>query len=163
MFRVHESQTHPDDLVLGTSSEVLAIRTEANTADVQVSILASVVVHQMADLLTTVDVEDLRRPVAASRNISAVMAEANTADNTLVNKVVHQVDVQTTHDARIEDRVPVLTLALQRLRQLVQLEIGELIANALEIIRSVAETIVGVRWWWRNVLDWRRRRTSYTR
>jgi hypothetical protein len=68
---------------------------------------------QMADLVATADIKDLRRAIAACRNEATIMAEAHATDNTLMSKIVHQLDVQPTVHTWVEDGMPVLTLALQ--------------------------------------------------
>ena len=115
--------TYANNLVLSTSGQELAVRAEADTSDVKVSILVGGVVGQVAYLLTSDNVKDLCRPVAASSHVLAVRTEANAAHDTLVNKVVHKVDIQPAHDARVEDSMPVLTRTLQGRRQFRRVEI----------------------------------------
>ena len=106
-------RTYANNLVLSTSSQEFTVGAEADTSDVKVTILVGGVVGQVADLLSSDNIEDLCRPVAASGHVLAVCAEANTAHDTLVNQVVHKVHVQPTHDTRVEDSVPVITGTLQ--------------------------------------------------
>jgi hypothetical protein len=53
------SPTYTNDLVLGTSSQEFTVRAEADASDVKVSILVGGVVGQVADLLSSDNVEDL--------------------------------------------------------------------------------------------------------
>ena len=105
--------TYANNLVLSTSGQEFAVRAKAHTSDVKIPILVGGVVGQVADLLSGDNVEDLCRPVTASSHVLAVRAEANTAHYTLVHEVVDQVNIQPAHNARVENRVPVLTRALQ--------------------------------------------------
>lgn len=104
----------------------------------------------MAHLLAGRDIEDLRASVASSSNKAAVLAEANTAHHALVSKIVHEIDVQATRDTRVEDSVPVLTLALEVRWELVGLELTKLIADLLKLEMRVLEVwsddLVLVRW-----------------
>ena len=78
--------------------------------------------------MSGLDIEDLRRAVTAGRDEAAVQAEAHTADDTLVGKVVDQVDVEHTAGTRVEDGEPVTALLLQVLGQLLDVEISEDVA-----------------------------------
>ena len=115
---VYACETHPNDLVLRARSQVPPIRTEAHTPDIQIPFLRRLVVLQMADLLARRDIEDLRRAITARSHESPIMAEAHTAHHALVREIEHQLHVQTTRDARVEDGVPVLALALEVRREL---------------------------------------------
>ena len=127
----------------------------------------------MADLLSSDNIEDLCRPVAASSHVLAVGAEANTAHHTLVNKVVNKVHIQSTHNTRVEDSVPILTRTLQSGRQLVGVEVRKLVSDIVKIGRAVRETLVHVRLLLlllllllrrrRGLMSGRRRGTGYAR
>ena len=128
----------------------------------------------MADLLSSDNVKDLCRPVAASSHVLAVRAETNTAHHTLVNQVVHKVHIQPTHNARVEYSVPIITRTLQSRRQLVGVEVGKLVSDVVKIGRAVLETLVRVllllllllllrRLRWRGLVSGRRGGTGYTR
>jgi hypothetical protein len=67
----------------------------------------------VADLLSSNNIKNLCRPVAAGSHVFAIRAEANTAHHTLVNQVVHKVHIQPTHDTRVEDSVPIFTRTFQ--------------------------------------------------
>lgn len=73
-----------DQLVLSTGRKVLAVGAEADTSDVQVSSSVGGIVLKNADLLSSVDIENLSGSVAASGDILAIVAEANAADDALV-------------------------------------------------------------------------------
>lgn len=167
-------ETYANDLVLSTGGEEFAVGTEADTSDVKITILVGGVVGQVADLLSSDNIEDLCRPVAASGHVLAVCAEANTAHDTLVNQVVHKVNVQPTHDARVEDGVPIITRTLQSGRQLVGVEVGKLVSDVVKVGRAVLETLVRVllllllllllrRLRWRGLVSGRRGGTGYIR
>ena len=129
----------------------------------------------MADLLSSDNIEDLCRPVAASSHVLAVRAEANTAHDTLVDQVVHKVHIQPTHDAGVEDSVPIITRTLQSWGQLVGVEVRKLVSDIVKIGRAVLETLVRVlllllllllllrRLRRRGLVSGRRRGTGYTR
>jgi len=105
--------TYANDLIFGAGSQEFAVGAEADASDVQISILVGRGVGQVADLLTSLDVKDLCRSVAASSDIVAIRTKADAAYHTLVHEVVDQLDVQPAHDARVEYRVPVLARTLQ--------------------------------------------------
>ena len=65
----------------------------------------------MADLLTGPYVEDLGTAIATSRDVLPVVAEANAAHNTLMGKVVDQVNFESAALAWIVNGMPVFTLA----------------------------------------------------
>lgn len=155
--------TYANDLVLSAGSQVSAIGAEAHASNVQVTVLVGGVVGQVADLLTGADVENLGRPVAACSDVLAIVAETNTAHNTLMHEVVYEVDVQSAHDARVEDRVPIVALALQVRTKLCKIKVGELVANLFEFTLGVLEAILNVlRLLSRLMVRWRRR-ARYTR
>lgn len=85
--------THPNQLVLGASGKVLAIRTEAHTPNVEIPVKINALILKHANLFARGNVVDLRRPITTSRNILAVMAEPHTADHTFVLERVDQIDV----------------------------------------------------------------------
>ena len=58
--------TYANDLIFGASSQEFAVRAEADASDVQIPILVGRGVGQVAHLLTSLDVENLCRSVAAS-------------------------------------------------------------------------------------------------
>ena len=74
----------------------------------------------MADLLSAVNVEDLRTTVATSGNESAVMTEADTAYDTLMWEVVDKINVEFSLDTGVEHRMPVIACTLQMWRKLVR-------------------------------------------
>lgn len=104
---------HANDLVLRSSCKIPAIRAEANTADVKVSFAVIAIVLEVADLLASVDVKDLCGSVASGGHKPSVVAEPNTADNTLMRKVMDEIHVQSSVYLWVKDGVPVLALTLQ--------------------------------------------------
>jgi hypothetical protein len=114
-------QSYPDDLVLGTSREILPVGTEADASDVQISVLWKTSILKMRDGITSLNIENLGRTVTACRNPSTVQTEAYTADHTLMWQVVDQVDIQHTPGARVEDSEPIAALLLQVLWQLLDI------------------------------------------
>lgn len=146
-------RTYSDNLVLSTSREVSSIRTEANASDIQITILTRVRILQMTDLLAGINVEDLRAAIAPGRHILTIIAEANTAHNTLVGKVVNQLNVKRAALAGVEDSMPIFTLALEMWWELIGFEVGELVTDLVELGASVLEVRrdLRVRVWWRGV------------
>ena len=117
-----------DDLVLGTGSQVLAVRAEAYAPDVQVAILGETTVLEVRNRVSSFDVEDLGRTVATGGDIAAIETEAHATNHTLVGQVVNQVDVKHTSCPRVENGVPVIAFPLELRRQLLNLEISQDIA-----------------------------------
>ena len=58
-WNVFSGPTYANDLILSTGSQEFTVRAEADTSDVKVSILVGGVVGQVADLLSSDNVEDL--------------------------------------------------------------------------------------------------------
>lgn len=129
-------QTYPDLLILCTGSQVLAIWAEADAANVKVAILVNVLVLERRHILTRGHIEDLRRAVAARRQILAVPAEANTAHHTVVIKVVHQLDIQHPLYLWVKDGVPIRSLTFLRCRQVLWVPVSERIADAIRAEES---------------------------
>jgi hypothetical protein len=155
--------TYANDLIFGAGSQEFAVRAEADASDVQVSVLVGGGVGQVADLLTSLDVENLCRPVAASGDIVTIRTEADTAHHTLVHEVVDQLNVQPAHDARVEYRVPVLAGTLQGRRELIGVETGELISDLIKLSCGVCEAIVHAALGWGSTMSRRRRRACHMR
>lgn len=124
-------KTYPNLLVFGTSGQVFAIRTEADTTDVKIAILVDALVLESCDVLTGVHVKDLCRPVAARGQVLAITAETDAANNTVVDKVVHQLHVQNTLHLRVEDRVPVGSLTLLRGGKVIRVPVSQHVTRAL--------------------------------
>lgn len=99
--------THPDQLILCTGCQESSIWTEAHASDVEIANRIHRLVLEDADLLSGNNVENLSRSVAARRNIFAIMAESDAADNTLVLEGVDQVNVKDARHARVEDGKPI--------------------------------------------------------
>lgn len=126
--------TNANDLIFSTSSQVLTIRTEADTSDVKVTILRQAGVLQMLDLLAALNIEDLSRSVATSSNKSSIAAETNTADYTLVGQVVNELNVQSAADTGVENSVPVFTLALEVAGKSFDGQVNQLVATTTKLL-----------------------------
>ena len=79
----------------------------------------------MAQFLAGLYVEDLRRPVAASRNVLPIVAEAHAADDALVMERVNQINVQQARDLLVEDTDPIVASLLVVGRDLVDVELTQ--------------------------------------
>lgn len=86
-------------------------------------------VFQDAHLLTSLDIENLGRLVAASGDVLAVVAKANTANNALVGERVDQVDIQNALHLRVENGIPVVTRLLVMRRDGVDFEVTQSVAD----------------------------------
>ena len=122
--------THPNQFVFGSGGKVAAIRAEADAADVQVgSHILRIVILEHADLLACLDVEDLRRSIAARCNILTIVAESDAAHDAFVGEGVDQVHVQDALNLGIKDGVPVGARLLVVRRNSVNFEVAERIAD----------------------------------
>ena len=124
-------QAYPNLLVFGSSGQVLSIRTEADTTDIEIAILVDALVLKSRDVLSGGHVKDLRRPIAARGQVLAVTAEANAANNTVMDKVVHQLHVQNALHFRVENRIPVSSLTLLRDGQVIGVPVSQHVTRAL--------------------------------
>jgi hypothetical protein len=79
----------------------------------------------MSHGVSSLDIENLCRAVATCRYKATVHTEAHAADDTLMGKVVDQVDVEDTAGAGVEDGKPIATFLLQVLRKLLNVQIGQ--------------------------------------
>lgn len=86
-------------------------------------------VLQDAHLLTSLDIEDLGRLVAAGGDILAVVAEANAANDALVGERVNQVDIQDALHLRVEDGIPVVARLLVVRRNGVDFKVAQRVAD----------------------------------
>lgn len=160
------NKTYSDNLVLGTSSQVTTIGTEAHAADVQIgSHVLGVVVLQDANLFASLDVKDLGGAIAAGGNVLAVVAKSHAADDALVGERMDQIDVENTLDGRVENGVPVAALLLVVRRDRFDLEVTERIADAARadhaLVRGrVADLRRGIRGIRRRGVDLRGGRAS---
>lgn len=102
-------KTYSDQLVFSTGSKVLAIGTEANAANVQITSDIHSVVLEYTELLARLNVVNLSGTVAAGGYVLAVMAEAHAADNTLVCESVDKIDIQHARHVLVKDDEPVVT------------------------------------------------------
>jgi hypothetical protein len=93
--------------ILGTSGEVFPVRTEANATDVEITILINRLILKSSYVLTSGHVEDLSRSVTSCSNVFAIPTESHAADNTVVQQVVDELNVQDPLDFGIKDCVPI--------------------------------------------------------
>jgi hypothetical protein len=117
-----------NDLVFGTSRQVLAIRTEAHAPDVEIAVFRETAILKVCNWVSGLNIEDLSRAVATSGDIATVKTEAHTADYTLVRQVVDQVDIEYAPSPGVEDSVPVVTLPLVLSRQLLDIQISQTVS-----------------------------------
>ena len=118
-----------DQLVLSACRKILAVRAEADTSDVQVSSSVGGVVLKNADLLSSVDIENLSGSVAASGDILAIVAEANAADYTLVLQSVEEINVKNPWNLRVEDGEPIRLDLLLVIREALEVQLCQCISN----------------------------------
>lgn len=103
----------------------------------------------MADLLTAVDLEDLSRAVTACSYEPTVTAEAHATYDTLVDEVVHKLNIQGAADARVEDGVPVISLTLEPSWKAINRVVTELVAVIRFLVgESHLLLLLGLSWWW---------------
>lgn len=117
--------TYSNQLVLGASSQVLAIRTEAHASDVQVAGDIHAVVLQHAQFLARLDIVDLGRSVATSSDVFPVGTEPHAADHTLMLQGVDQVDVKHSGNRLVENDEPVIPRLLGMGRHAVGVQIAQ--------------------------------------
>jgi len=127
---MHIRPTYPDQLIFGTCSQKLTIRTKAHASDVEIAIFIHTVILKERYLLTSRNIKDLCRAIATGCNISTVEAESDAADDTFVHQVVHHVDVENTGHIGIKDRKPLMAFALQMIRSSVRVYVCQLITIA---------------------------------
>ena len=112
-------------------------------------------VLEVADLLASIHIEDLRRAVATSRNKATVVAETHAAHDTLMCQVVNKLHIKSAVYAWVEHGMPILSLALKVGRQLLRLEFTKLVADLLQLcmrvlkIRSDLLVLILEGWWCR--------------
>ena len=152
------ASTYPDNFVLGASSQVFTVWAETDTPDIQIVVFQERAVLKMSSKPAVLDVKNLSRSVAAGGYISTIETEAHAADDTLMGQVVHQVDVQNTSDARIEDGEPVVALFFVVFAHLIELEIGEGVANIGMWPLDCCQRILRVTGWRRGTRYLRRTR-----
>jgi hypothetical protein len=99
--------TYSNQLVLSTSGKVSSIWAETNTSNVKVTDRVHRLILENTDLLSRDDIEDLSRSVAASGNILSIVAESNTANNTLMLKSVDKINIQHTRNLWVENCEPI--------------------------------------------------------
>jgi hypothetical protein len=119
-----DRKTYPDLLVFGTSSKILAIWAEADTANVEISVLVNTLILESCYILTSSHIKDLSRSVAARGNIFPVATESNAADHAVVHQMVDELDIQDSLDLRVEDCIPVGPFPFLCGRQVIWIPVG---------------------------------------
>jgi hypothetical protein len=117
-------------LILSTSSKVLAVRTEANATNVEITVLVDGLILKSGYILTSSNVEDLSRSVTTGGDVLAVSAESHTANNTVMDQVMNELNVQHTLHLRVENSVPVGAFAFLGSREIIWVPIGQGVAWA---------------------------------
>lgn len=118
-------ETYSNHLVLSSSGKILAIRTEANASDVQVTASVGVIVLQYADLLSSDNVVYLSRLVTSCCNIFPIHAESHAADNALMRQSVNKVYIEETRDGRVEHDEPIVPSFLVLSRKPLDIEVAQ--------------------------------------
>lgn len=137
--------TYPDKLVLGAGRQVSAVGTEADAPDVEVATQLNRVILKDAQLLASLHVEDLGRPVAPSRNVFAIVAEPHAAHYAVVVERVDQIHVQRARDLFVEDADPFIAGLLVVRGDLVKVELAQdaprlgMMVHAAVVGRGVAD------------------------
>lgn len=151
--------THPNNLVLSSSSQVFPIRTETDTPNIQIPILVRVGILQLTDLMTSIDIKNLRTAIATRGHISRIPAETNTAHNTRMRKGVKNLNANRSIDKGVVYDMPVLGDAFEMRWEFLGIEIGELVTDAFELGVAVLEVGgdlgVSIHWRCRSGNAWR--------
>lgn len=105
---VRQTWTYPNQLIISSSGEILAIRAEADGSNVNIASDTRRLILQSTNLVTSVDVIDLSRMVAPGGDVLAVVAEANAADNAVVLQRVRKVDIKQGLNVLVEGDGPVV-------------------------------------------------------
>lgn len=111
-------------LVFGASGKILPVGTEADTANIKISFLVDSLVLECRNILSRTYIIDLSRSVAARSHVLAISTESDTADNTVMNKVVNKFHIQDSLDLRIEYSIPVCAFTLLTGGQIVWIPIS---------------------------------------
>ena len=86
---------------------------------------------ELTDFLPSVDIVYLGRAIAACRNILAILAEADTAYDTFVQKIVKELDIKNPGQIRVEDGEPITSYTLLLRRQVIGVQVGQFVADSL--------------------------------
>lgn len=133
--------THPDLLIFGASCEILPIRAETDTANVEVTVLINSFILKRSNILASSHVENLGRAIAASRQILAIAAESDTADDAVMDEMMNEIHIEHPLDLGVENRIPISTLLFLRSGQIIQIPIGK------HVTRSFANESLTRRSW----------------
>lgn len=141
--RINVISTYSDQFILGTGGQVAAVGAEADAADVQICAhVGSVVVLENTDLLTSLNVENLGRSVAASGDVLTIVTEPHAAHNAFVAEGMDQVDIQNALHLGVEDGIPVVASLLVVGSHSIDLEIAEGVTNGRSA-RTTHASVVG--------------------
>ena len=116
---------------------------------------------ELTDFLASVDIVYLSRAIAACRNVLAILAEADTAYDTFVQKIVKELDIKNPGQIRVEDGEPITSYPLLFRRQVIRVQVGQFVADSLRRVetatwRSGARYLrrcssIGI-WYWLSLL-----------
>jgi hypothetical protein len=76
---------YPDLLVFGSGCQIPTVWAEANTADIEISILVDGVILQRSNKLTGSHIVDLGRTIAAGGDVLAIRTESHAANHTVMH------------------------------------------------------------------------------
>jgi hypothetical protein len=124
-------QTYPNLLILGAGCEELAIGTEADAADVKVAVLVHILVLQGGHVLTGGYIKDLSGTVATRCEIFAVTTETDAANDAIMDKMMHKLDIEHALHLWVEYGVPIGALSLLRSRQVIRIPVGQHVSRAV--------------------------------
>ena len=122
-------QTHPDLLIFGACSKIFSVRTETDTANIQVAVLVYGIILQALNLSTAGYLEDLCRTITACCHIPAILTESDTTNHAFVLQIVHKVDIEDPLNPRIKHCEPVFAFTLLVGREEVRIEICQHVAH----------------------------------
>ena len=105
-------ETYANQLVFGPGREIFAVRAEADASNIKIAGYINRVILKNTQFLASLHIVDLRRPVAASCDKFAIVAEANTADHAFMGERVNKIDIEHARHVFVEDGEPVISLLL---------------------------------------------------
>lgn len=82
-------ESYPNLLILRTSRKELPVRAETDAPNVEIAVLVHRLVLERSNVMTRINIEDLRRTVAARSKVLAIAAEADTANHAVVYEVMN--------------------------------------------------------------------------
>jgi hypothetical protein len=115
-------------LIFSTRSKVLAVRAEANATNVEIAVLVDRLILKGGYILAGSDIKNLSRSITASGDVFAIATESDAANNTVVNQVVDELNVQYSLHFGVEDCVPIGTFPFLGGRKIIWVPVGERVA-----------------------------------